>query len=172
MEAMHEWHAKFSMLHAMFHIFMPLFIYLCQDLYVYAMICISMPCFIYLCQFQYLFITIHLCCTNISIFVVLSSLTYVLSTQTDSCCITKNLCCINLTNLCCINIRQQIQFFHHPIHWEVLTTCSSLWSYLPCRIMWIRFPLRIEPMNFRYEVIFRHSLTAPQNPVRQHAKRY
>ena len=82
-----------SYIYAMFCIFMPWYIYLCHDLYIfmpcsiyfchvlyiYAMIYIFMPCFIYLCHVLYIYvnfntcrITIHLCCTKISIFVVLS----------------------------------------------------------------------------------------------------
>ena len=108
------------------HIFMPCFIYLCHVLYIYVMFYIFMPCFIYLCQFQYmlhhysfmLHQDFHFCC------IVFSHL----------CCINTNLCCINTTNLCCIKICQQFHFFHHPIQWEVIITCSSLWSYLPYRI--------------------------------------
>ena len=123
----------YCMLHAMFYIFMPCFIYLCHLLYIYDMIYIFMSCFIFLCcvlyryiiyvNFNTCYITIDLCCTKIAIFccIVFSHL----------CCINTNLRCINTTNLCCIKICQQFHFFHYPIQWEVIITWSSLWSYLP-----------------------------------------
>ena len=120
-----------------FYIFLPWFIYLCHDLYIImpcfifvpcfnilchdlninAMFYVFIPCFIiYLCQFRYmlhhysfmLHQDFHFCC------IVFSHL----------CCINTNLCCINTTNLCCIKICQQLHFFHHPIQWEVIITCS------------------------------------------------
>ena len=80
---------------AIFHIFMPCFIYLWQVSHIYAMFYIFMPWFTYLCHvFLYLShvlyiyvnlniccITIHLCCTNNSIFYLLFSLIYVVSTR-------------------------------------------------------------------------------------------
>ena len=87
----------YCMLHAMFYIFMPCFIYLCHLLYIYDMIYIFMSCFIFLCcvlyryiiyvNFNACYITIDLCCTKIAFF----------------CCIVfSHLCCIN-TNLRCMS---------------------------------------------------------------------
>ena len=122
-----------SPIYAMFYIFMRCFIYLCHDLHIFAMFYIFMPCFIYVCEFQYMLqhysfmlhqdfhfcciVFFHLCCINANL-----------------CGINTKLCCINLTNLCCIKICQQFHFFHHHIQWEVINTCSSLWSYLPHRV--------------------------------------
>ena len=128
-------------IYIMFLIFMPCFIYLCviytlspwfiyiyalfyiyscHVLYIYPMFYIFIPCFIYLCHFQYimhhyssmLHQDFHFCC------IVFSHL----------CCIHTNLCCINTTKLCCIKFCQQFHFFHYPLQWEVIITCSRLWS--------------------------------------------
>ena len=103
----------FIYIYAMFYIFMPCFIY------IHVMFYIFMPCFIYLCQFKY---TLH-------------HYSFMLHQDFQFCCIVfSHLCCFNTTNLCCIKICPQFHFFDHPIQWEVVITCSSLWPYLAYRI--------------------------------------
>ena len=43
-----------SYIYAMFHIFMPCFIYLCYDSYIYAMICV------YLCHVLYIYVMFYI----------------------------------------------------------------------------------------------------------------
>ena len=131
---MHVWRAKFDMMHAMFHniyamfyLFMPWFIYLCHYLHIYAMFYIFMPNFKYLCHVFYIYvnfntccITIHLRCIKISIFVVLSSLIYIVSPKIYVASTQQIYVVWRFVST------QQFHFFHYPIQWEVIITCSSL----------------------------------------------
>ena len=76
-------------------------------IYIYAIFYIFMPCFIYLCQFQFM---LHHYSFMLHQYFHFCSIVF-----SHLCCINTNLCCINFTNLCCIKICQQFHFFDHPI---------------------------------------------------------
>ena len=110
MEAMHVWRAKFDMLHAMFYIFMPYFIYLCHVLYIYALIYRFMqsftyiyamfyrfmPCFIYLCHVLYIYV---MCYILMPCFIFLSQFQYMLHHYSFVLHQDFHFCCIVFSHL-------------------------------------------------------------------------
>ena len=131
-------------IYAMFHIFMPCFIYLCHDLYffvyMYAMFYIFIPCFIYSCHL-YIFMPMHYIFISISIHVAslfiyaAPRFPFLLHWLLPFMLYQHNFMLHQTQQMyVAIKICQQFHFFHHPIQWEVMITCSSAWSYLPYRI--------------------------------------
>ena len=96
-----------------------LYIHWCHVLYINAMFYIFMPCFIYLCQFQYIM--------HHSSFFLHQDFNYCCIVLSHLCCINTNLCCINTSDLCCIfQSPHTVQRYHHLQEPVVLPTLQQL----------------------------------------------
>ena len=174
-------------IYAMFHIFMPCFIYLCQDLYIYAkiyifmpwfiyiyaMFYIFMPCFIYLCHVLYIYAMfyifmqylIYLCQFQRMLhhysFMLHQDFHFCCVVFSHLCCINTNLCCINTTNLCCIKICQQFHFFHYQHSKKLSSLAVACGPTIYEENEGSVFSLSITITEFNYNWNRNNRLTAP-----------